>query len=238
MSMGSQPPGAGEPSQGKRDGAYRILPAAGFHCLTPHFDFLAGVLGFGRGFKARVVAGAGLANGMRVLDLGCGSGLLALLLKQRYPRCGVVGIDADPHILKLARSRIARAGLDGVEFRCAPAEHTGLESASFDAALSTLTFHHLPLHAKQAAVQEVARVLRPAASFVLVDLRPLIPVRRAFTTEERRSTRMALRTNTPEVLSATFAEAGFHVEAMPAPKPWSLPFWTFALRATKPSAWA
>lgn len=237
MAVRSQPAdpttGPGEASEKAPDLGYRILPAAGFHVLTPWFDLLAGLLGFGRGFKARVVDQAGIMDGMRVLDVGCGSGITALTVKQRHPRCEVVGVDADPRILRIARRRALVAGVSAVEFVCAPAERTGLAAASIDAALSTLTFHHLPPRAKEEAAREVARVLRHGGSFLLVDLRPLIPLRRPLTDEERRSPRMALRTNTPQALSALLAAAGLQVREEPAPKPWSYAPWTFALRALK-----
>lgn len=120
---------------------------------------------------------ADIADGMSVLDLGCGSGVLLLLVKQRYPRCRAVGVDADPRILALARRRAQRSGTDGIEFVCAGAERTGLEPGSFDVVLSSLVFHHLPALAKEAVTREVARVLRPGGRFLLVDLRPMIPAR-------------------------------------------------------------
>lgn len=158
-------------ANGHRRDSYAVVPAAGYHWLTPCFDCLAGLLGFGRSFKQRVVDAAGLSDGARVLDIGCGSGLLALLIKQRYPGCEVVGIDADDRILEIARKRMEKAGVTGVQLCCARAEETGLADGSIDAAVSTLAFHHLPPAAKEGATREVARVLRPGGTFLLVDLR-------------------------------------------------------------------
>jgi ubiquinone/menaquinone biosynthesis C-methylase UbiE len=198
----------------KNGAGYPILPAAGFHFLTPLYDFGTALLGFGRRFKEEVVARAGLTDGMRVLDVGCGTGLLVDAVKRGGSRSTVVGVDADPRVLEIARRRIARAGHAGVDLVCARAEDTGLESASFDAALSTLVFHHLPQAAKEGAAREVARTLRPGSRFLLVDLR--------------------LHGNTAEALSAVLTRAGLAVLSVPAPKTWVPLMPTFALQATKP----
>lgn len=218
------------------DHRYPILPAATFHFLTPLYDFGSALFGFGRRFKQDVVARAGLADGMRVLDVGCGSGLLADVIKQAHPRSTVVGVDADPGILEIARRRIAKAGHSGVELLCARAEETGLEDASFDAALSTLVFHHLPVAAKEGAAREVARLLKPGASFLLVDLRPLVALPRPVDAAERGTTRLAVRANTPELLAGVLAAAGLRVEPVAPPRPWLPLPRLFALRATRAPA--
>ncbi|HEY3120025.1 MAG TPA: class I SAM-dependent methyltransferase, partial [Vicinamibacteria bacterium] len=206
-----------------------------FHLLTPLYDLGTALFGFGRRFKEGVVAQAGLADGARVLDVGCGTGQLADALKRAHPRATVVGVDADPRILEIARRRIARAGHAGVELVCARAERTGLEGASFDTALSTLVFHHLPVEAKEGAVREITRLLRPGGRFLLVDLRPLMAVGRPLDPEGRRSMRLALRANTPEMLGVIFEEAGLEVDSVPAPQTWIPLLRTFGLRATKPA---
>ncbi len=215
------------------DLGYSVLPAASFHVLTRAYDLLAGLTGFGAGFKRQVIERAEIKDGMSVLDLGCGSGVLLRLLKGCHPLCRVVGVDADPRILGLARRRAHDAGLDDIEFVCAGAERTGLDPVSFDVVVSSLVFHHLPPRAKEEAVREVARVLRPGGRFVLVDLRPMFPLRRPLDDWERLSPRLGLRTNTPDALSVELAHAGFKVEAVAPPKAWSLPRSTFALRAAR-----
>lgn len=226
-------PEPSDPAEPQRTGAYKILPAAGFHLLTPWFDLLAGVTGVGRRFKARAVDLAEVEDGMRVLEVGCGSGVTALLLKQLYPRSHVVGLDADPRILEIARRRLIKARVGGVDLVCARAEATAVKASSVDAALSLLTFHHLPPRAKRDAAREIARVLRPSGTFLLVDLRPLVPVRRMLTEQDQGSPRLGLRTNTAEALRTAFASAGFNVTDEHAPAAGLFSRWTFALRARK-----
>lgn len=146
----------------------------------------------------------------------------------------MTGIDADPRVLKIAARRARPSGAD-VRLVCARAERTGLSSRSFDVVLSSLAFHHLPLQAKEDAAAEIVRLLRVGGVFVLVDLRPILAFRRPLRPGDRYTVELALHTNKPETLDRLLTEAGPRVEHIPAPR-WSVPLWTFALRATKPDA--
>jgi ubiquinone/menaquinone biosynthesis C-methylase UbiE len=213
--------------------AYDIVPAAGFHFLTPCFDLVAGITGVGRAFKERAVALAGITDGIRVLDLGCGSGLAALLVKERFPRCRVIGVDPDPRILGIARRRVEKAQVRGIEFVCARAEETGLDATSIDAVLCLLAFHHVPPRGKQEAAREMARVLRPGGTVLIVDLRPLSPYRRELSDDERKSPRAGRRSNTPSAVSAALAGAGLSVTEERSPGGGLFARWIFALRGQK-----
>lgn len=61
-----------------------------------------------------------LKPGLRVCDLGCGSGLIGLLLLQRQPQLSVTGIDIQPEAIALAQKAAAENGLeDRLQFSCA-----------------------------------------------------------------------------------------------------------------------
>jgi ubiquinone/menaquinone biosynthesis C-methylase UbiE len=209
------------------------MPAAGHHFLTPWFDSFSALLGLGRGFKTRVVEAAAIVDGASVLDLACGTGLTALLVKQRYPRCAVTGLDVDPSILKIAGRHMSKAGVSGVDLVCAPAEKTGLEGASFDVVMSTLAFHHLPPRSKEEAAREVARLLRVGGTFLLVDLQPLIKTLRDLREEQATSPRWGFRANTAERLRPVLTGAGLEVQDVDPPRTWAFRPWMFALTGTK-----
>ena len=149
-------------------GDYPIIPAANRHWLGPVYDLVCELLGLGRGFQRDVLARLGLRDGERLIDLGCGTGTLLAGALRRPPGVTAAGVDADPAILATAARRLRRHG-PRVTLHAARAEALPLPAGGFDAAVSTLAFHHLPTPAKRAALAEVGRVLRPGGRLLLVD---------------------------------------------------------------------
>jgi ArsR family transcriptional regulator len=80
----------------------------------------------------------------------------------------VVAVDISKEMLKHARARAKSLGLENVEFVKADLQDLPLDDATFDAAFATLVLHHAPDPA--AAVREMARILRPGGTLVVVDL--------------------------------------------------------------------
>jgi ubiquinone/menaquinone biosynthesis C-methylase UbiE len=156
-----------------------FIPALRFHRLTPLFDIVAAATVRDRAIKSRVLARARLAGGEDVLDLGCGTGTLAVAAARATPRARIFGLDADPAILARARRKAAVAELD-IGFDEGRSTALPYADGSFDVVLSTLFFHHLPDEAKQQTARELVRVLRPGGRLVVGDLgRPQDPLMRA-----------------------------------------------------------
>jgi ubiquinone/menaquinone biosynthesis C-methylase UbiE len=108
----------------------------------------------------RLVADARLHSGLRVLDLGSGTGYPALLAAQAVEANGsVVGIDLAEHMLTVAEKKAKRLGLHNVMFRVGDVTTLPFESASFDAVTSRFCLMFLPEIPK--AATEIARVLKP-----------------------------------------------------------------------------
>jgi SAM-dependent methyltransferase len=124
-----------------------------------------------RRFKERLLDLAAIAPGDRVLDLGCGTGTLAIRARQRQPRAGVHGIDADPGMIERARRKADAADVD-LELRTGSATELPYADRSFDLVLSSLLFHHLDRDSKQAACREIARVLVPGGKLLVADWGP------------------------------------------------------------------
>lgn len=144
------------------------VPALGFRRLTPYYDAVVGVTTREQVFKRALIAQADIAPGHQVLDLACGTGTLAIWLKQGEPSARVTGVDGDPAMLALATTKAAAAGVS-ITFEPALANALPFASATFDRALSSLFFHHLTLEQKRLAALELFRVLKPGAELHVAD---------------------------------------------------------------------
>jgi ubiquinone/menaquinone biosynthesis C-methylase UbiE len=150
------------------DDAHRhFLPGMGRDFLLPLYDPLSRLLRFERHHR-ELLERARLLPGQRVVEIGCGTGNLALLAKRLGPDADVVGIDPDTRALARARRKAERHGLD-VGFDHGFAQDLPYDDASFDAVLSAFMLHHLDPETKQAALREARRVLAPEGALLLVD---------------------------------------------------------------------
>ena len=129
--------------------------------------FLEAVLPKLPGLQTRLEAGA------RVLEVGCGGGYAMLEFAARYPGVRCVGIDVEPHSVRLARELIARRGLaDRVEARVVEAGAWPPEFAgAFDLVTSFLVLHEIRPDLKSEVIGNCARALRPGGQLLLFDER-------------------------------------------------------------------
>jgi len=112
---------------------------------------------------------AAVRPGESVLDVGCGTGSLALAAKELAgPEGSVRGIDASPEMIEQARGKAAKRGAE-VDFRVAPIEELPFAEGEFGCVLSSFMLHHLPDEVKRAGLAEVRRVLKPGGRFLAVD---------------------------------------------------------------------
>jgi ubiquinone/menaquinone biosynthesis C-methylase UbiE len=144
------------------------LPALRFSALTRLYDPVVRLTSREERFKQLLVEQAAPAPGQRILDLGCGTGTLAIQVKQREPAAEVVGLDADPEMLAQARRKAEQAGIE-LELTEGFSTELPYEDASFDRVLSTLFFHHLDPEPKRQTAREIARVLRKGGELHVAD---------------------------------------------------------------------
>ena len=144
------------------------LPAVRFDFLTPFFDLFVRSTAREHTFKRRLLDQARLDGELEVLDLGSGTGTLAVWAKQRNPRVAVRGLDGDPAIIEQARRKAAAERVD-VAFDEGLSYELPYADSSFDRVLSSLFFHHLVLRDKQRTIAEIARVLRPGGELHIGD---------------------------------------------------------------------
>ena len=134
------------------------------------YDLFSSVISFGRdkAIREKLIELAAPAPGEKVLDVGCGTGTLALALKSRVGAGEVHGIDASPEMIEVAKEKATKAGSD-IDFRLALIEAIPFPDASFDLVTSSLMLHHLPNDLKVKAFLEIRRVLKPGGRFMAMD---------------------------------------------------------------------
>ena len=142
------------------------LPAAGHDWSLPLYDPIVKLLGGDAARRAQLEQAA-LRPGHRVLDVGCGTGTLATLIKRLYPDVEVVGLDPDPKALARAKRKAARAAVS-IQFDQGFGDELPYPEAWFDRVLSFM-FHHLPPDEKGKTVRAVRRVLKPGGEFYMLD---------------------------------------------------------------------
>src|SRR5919202_1484225 len=141
---------------------------------VPHgarwYDLFSRVISFGRdkAIREKLIELAAPAPGEKVLDVGCGTGTLALALKSSVGTGEVHGIDASPEMIDVAKEKAARAG-SAIDFQVALIEAIPFHAATFDLVTSSLMLHHLPDDLKRAGLAELRRGLKPGGRFLAMD---------------------------------------------------------------------
>jgi ubiquinone/menaquinone biosynthesis C-methylase UbiE len=146
----------------------KYIPALSWKVLTPFYDTFFRLTMREELFKRRLIEQAQIRSGQRVLDLGCGTGTLTIMVKQAHPNSEVSGLDGDPQILEIARHKAAQAG-SPITFDEGMAFQLPYPNASFDRVLSSMVFHHLTTQDKEKSLAEIYRVLKPDGELHLVD---------------------------------------------------------------------
>lgn len=121
-------------------------------------------------FRAEQLDLAGVREGEALLDVGCGTGSLAILAARRVgPRGFVVGVDPSPEMVARATGKARRAHV-AATFRAGIAQALPFEDGQFDVVTCTLVLHQLPPDALHASFAEFRRVLKPDGRLLLMDI--------------------------------------------------------------------
>ena len=144
------------------------IPALRYRWLTPLYDPVMRWFMRESTFKRRLVEQAQVGKGHRVLDLGCGTATLAILIKKAQPDAEVIGIDGDPTILEIARDKVRKEGLE-IPLYEGMAFDLPCRDNYLDRAFSSLVFHHLTRDDKIRTLREILRVLRPKGELHVAD---------------------------------------------------------------------
>src|SRR5213078_3935464 len=155
-----------------------------------------------RELRLRTATLARIQPGDAVLDVGCGTGTLAMEVARRVGRAGrVAGVDPGTEQIARARRSAARRHVP-IEFQIGVIEQLAFPDRTFDVVLSTLMMHHLPASLKRQGLAEIARVLKPGGRLVIAD----------FTRKQERqgwASRFHAGGSSMQDLAAMIVDAGF-----------------------------
>jgi ubiquinone/menaquinone biosynthesis C-methylase UbiE len=103
-------------------------------------------------------------------DIGCGPGLLTMLIAQKFPWMKVLGLDTAQEMIKTANANAISLGFEGrVEFREGNIQSLPLPDHSLDFAISSLSLHHWS--EPERGLAEIHRVLKSGGQLLLIDMR-------------------------------------------------------------------
>ena len=124
-----------------------FTPALGRSGLSAHYDRAIAIMTRERRWRGKLLAALAPRVGETIVDLGAGTGSLAIMIKNAQPLSTVIGIDPDPAIIAVAQAKIAAAGHE-IEMIRAYGDASVLADASADKVVSSLVLHQCSHEAK------------------------------------------------------------------------------------------
>ncbi|MGI8641357.1 MAG: class I SAM-dependent methyltransferase [Pyrinomonadaceae bacterium] len=146
----------------------KYIPALSYDWLTPFYDTTVRLTTREAIFKNALIEQAKIETRQRVLDLACGTGTLAILIKKKHPQTELKGIDGDAKILEIAVNKAQKSGVK-IEFEQGMSFALPYADESFDRVFSSLFFHHLTRENKLKTLREVFRVLKTGGELHIAD---------------------------------------------------------------------
>ena len=145
----------------------------GFHVPMPawFYDSIVFVFTLGRESRQRkeILDIAMIQPNERVLDVGCGTGTLAIMAADDSGARRIVGVDPDPKMIQRA-SKKAGENRTNLHFSVGECQSLKMDDASFELILTTFTLHHMPGgETQRKCLSEMKRVLVPGGRLLLVD---------------------------------------------------------------------
>lgn len=145
-----------------------FTPALGRPGLTRLYDLAIRLLTRERTWRSALLRQLAPKGGESILDVGCGTGSFAIMLKREAPGARVVGLDPDPAVLAIAAAKAKAAGVE-IEWREGYANDAADLGESFHKAVSSLVFHQVPLLGKREGIAAMFQAVRPGGEVHIAD---------------------------------------------------------------------
>lgn len=139
---------------------------------APVYDFTEPLVLFGQqnSINQLLIELLEVKAGSRILDIGCGTGLLAEMISKVVDAengGGAIGIDAAQ---KMIQAALAKRANECCTFKAMAAENLDFDDETFDGIVSSFFFHHVDAELKVESLKEAYRVLKPGGSLVVADM--------------------------------------------------------------------
>ena len=147
---------------------YRVNTKNWFNRWSNQYDQTLGRISFHRELLNLVVKVSEVKDCDKVLDIGCGTGLLSLKLLQKSD-CSITGIDISEEMLAIFKDKIKKLGLNQkIDCRLMDIDSLNFKNDTFDVAVSSVVLHHL--NDKLRVLKKIYKLLKPSGVFVIGEI--------------------------------------------------------------------
>jgi ubiquinone/menaquinone biosynthesis C-methylase UbiE len=145
-----------------------FTPAAGKLAGIGSYDALIRLFTRENRWRPQLIGRIDPRPGQRLLEVGCGTGTLAIAAKSLCFEAEVIAIDPDPQVLAIARNKAAEQGVE-VDFREGFLDQQSFEAASFDTIYCSLVLHQVPPETKTELIDGMIALLKPGGALQIAD---------------------------------------------------------------------